>query len=133
MKKAISCFLALAVLLTFLPAPAAHAMPDTTGRLTEQVGVLQMLGVISGYPDGTFRPDASLTRAQFCKMAVVMLGKAEEIGLYKSYTIYPDVKSSHWAAGYINLAVKSLALIKGFPDEHSARRRRLHTGKPLRF
>ncbi len=48
----------------------------------------------------------ALTRAQFAKMAVVMLGKKGAVGQYQTYTIFPDVRADHWAAGYINLAVR---------------------------
>ena len=120
MKRIVSLLLTLTVLTSFAafaPAGASAAgMTDVTGGQALEISVLEMLGVISGYPDGTFRPNASLTRAQFCKMVVVLLGKEASSAPYKSYTIYPDVKSSYWASGYINLAVKSLGLIKGFPD-----------------
>jgi len=116
MKKAFSVFLCLAVALSALILPSAHALTDVGADLEQKIGVLQMLGVISGYPDGSFRPGKSLTRAEFCKMAVYLLGKQDEADLEKSFTIFPDVKSSHWACGYINLSVKKLKLITGFPD-----------------
>ena len=38
------------------------------------VEVLRMMGVLDGYGDGTYRPGNTLTRAQFCKMAVLAMG-----------------------------------------------------------
>lgn len=104
MKKSISILLLMAVLLT-MAVPAA-AFSDITDQTTQkEVAVLQMMGVINGTSDNTFSPGGTLTRAQFCKMAVIMMGRGEEEPLYRNRTIFPDVRSSHWARGYINLAV----------------------------
>ena len=65
-----------------------------------------MMGVISGVTPYSFDPNGSLTRAQFTKMAVIVQGRSDEVSSYKSFTIFPDVKSSHWASGYVNLAVR---------------------------
>jgi len=116
MKKTLSLFLSLVVVLSMLVLPSAHALTDVGAELEQKIGVLQMLGVINGYTDGTFKPDKVLTRAEFCKMAVYLLGKQDEAALEKSFTIFPDVKSSYWACGFINISVKKLKLITGFPD-----------------
>ncbi|MEA4814580.1 MAG: S-layer homology domain-containing protein [Oscillospiraceae bacterium] len=78
---------------------------------------LRIMGVLGGFEDGTFRPNSTLTRAQFCKMAVVLMGNADLVGQYKNYTIFPDVKASNWAAGYVNLAVRGTTkIIAGYAD-----------------
>jgi hypothetical protein len=61
-------------------------------------------------------PGNTLTRAQFCKMAVYALNAGSEVGQYRATTIFPDVKPSYWAAGYINLAAKGKSIIAGFAD-----------------
>ena len=54
-------------------------------------------------------PTGTLTRAQFCKMAVEAMGNGDRGGpATRNYTIFPDVKSSHWAAGYINRGRQAL-------------------------
>lgn len=104
MKKLTSLLLVLAVLLTMaVPAAAFSDVTDTTVR--KEVAVLQMMGVINGTSSEKFSPNGTLTRAQFCKMAVILLGRGEEEPLYRARTIFPDVRSAHWARGYINLAV----------------------------
>ena len=81
------------------------------------VEILRMMGVIDGMGGGLFQPDGKLTRAQFCKMAITMMGQAEAIGQYKDFTIFPDVRGTHWAAGYINLAVRGeTKLLSGYPS-----------------
>jgi hypothetical protein len=120
MKK--RCIAVLLVLAVYWGAGAdAHAaapvFPDITDADTaENVAVLQMLGVIDG-DGGLFKPGAALTRAAFCKMAVIIMGRADEEPLYRNRTIFPDVRSTHWARGYIGLAVTGEnKIISGFTD-----------------
>ena len=105
MKKFVSLLLVLAAVVA-MAVPAGAAFSDITDDQTQrEVAVLQMMGVINGTSDTTFSPNGTLTRAQFCKMAVVLMGRADEEPLYRTRTIFPDVRSTHWARGYINLAV----------------------------
>ncbi len=106
MKRTISVLLSLALLFTL--APAAGAFSDIQDLETAQeVAVLRMMGVIDGISEERFAPEATLTRAQFCKMAVIFKGDGEQEPLYRGRTIFPDVRSTHWARGYINLAVST--------------------------
>ena len=106
MKKKFLSLLLSAALVLAMVLPASAAFTDIQdSQLQKQVSVLQMLGVIGGTSACTFPPNGTLSRAQFCKMAVVLLGRENEEPLYRNRTIFPDVKSSHWARGYINLAV----------------------------
>lgn len=123
MKKFLALILSLAVFFSMAPALAVPAAAlgtfhdITDAQTAENVEVLRLMGVIDGVTDTSYQPNGSLTRAQFCKMAIVMMGKANLVGQYKSYTIFPDVRSSHWAAGYVNLAVKGEnKFISGYPD-----------------
>ena len=77
---------------------------------------LRLLGVLDGYGDGTFRPGTVLNRAQFCKMAVYAMNGSSELSRYRTVTIFPDVKPSHWAAAYINMAAKGKDIISGYAD-----------------
>ena len=72
--------------------------------VAEAAEVLRLLGVVDGTGDGTFNPGASLTRAEFCKLAVVLLGRQDEEPGQRNRTIYLDVGPRHWARGYVNLA-----------------------------
>lgn len=116
------CTAILLILLVFLSSVwGAHAatpvFPDISDADTaKNVTVLQMLGVIDG-DGGLFKPEGRLTRAEFCKMAVIIMGRAGEEPLYRNRTIFPDVRPSHWARGYIGLAVTGEnKIISGFPD-----------------
>nr|WP_325212895.1 S-layer homology domain-containing protein [uncultured Oscillibacter sp.] len=122
MKKRILSLLLLAAMaasLLVLPAqaaPPANRFYDLGGDAYASVESLRLMGVMDGYSDGNFRPYGQLTRAQFCKMVVCALNAEDELGLYRTVTVYPDVKPSHWAAAYINMASKGKKAISGFSD-----------------
>ena len=116
MKKVL-CLLIATVMCLSLLAPVSGAVFDDIAdpELQASVSLLQNLGLISGYPDGSFRPGGSLTRAEFCTMAVMLSG-VQDISAYEGFTIFPDVRANHWARGYINAAVRALRVVTGFPD-----------------
>jgi hypothetical protein len=67
---------------------------------------------ISGYPDGSFRPNALVTRAQFAKMVVL----AMQWSLVTPATpTFSDVPAGFWAYSYIETA-SSHGAIGGYPD-----------------
>lgn len=123
-KRIVSALLALCLLASLgtvsalaAGTNAARTFSDVTDLDTAaEIETLQLLGVLDGYQDGSFRPSGTLTRAQFCKMAVYAMGCGRELGKYSTVTVFPDVKPSHWASSYINLASKGKAIILGFAD-----------------
>ena len=122
-KRLASLALAMVLALGLVPymAPEVSAIggfSDVTDMTTAQnVEVLQMMGVVDGMSSGVFNPMGTLTRAQFCKMAVEAMGQGDRANIYQNYTIFPDVKPGYWAAGYVNLAVRSdPKLISGYAD-----------------
>ena len=100
----------MAVSLLVLPASAAETVTfsDVQDRDTAvAVETLRLMGVLDGYQDGSFRPETPLNRAQFCKMVTYATNRQDRLGLYRTVTVFPDVKPSHWAAAYINLASRT--------------------------
>lgn len=119
-KRILTWLLAISMLGSLLTVPAGAAavtkFSDVSDSYTATaVESLRLMGVLDGYGDGTFRPDTVLNRAQFCKMAVYAMDGSGELGLYSTVTIFPDVKPSHWASAYINMASKK-GIISGFAD-----------------
>lgn len=118
MKKRFICILLVSLMAI---APTSAAFSDISdSRVAQTASVLSALGIMEGTGENTFSPDTALTRAQFCKLAVTALGFSD-VSAYGSYTIFPDVKSTHWAAQYINAAVrhpdlKEQAIIRGYAD-----------------
>ena len=119
-KRILTWLLAISMLGSLLTVPAGAAavtkFSDVSDSYTATaVESLRLMGVLDGYGDGTFRPDTILNRAQFCKMAVYAMDGSGELGRYSTVTIFPDVKPSHWASAYINMASKK-GIISGFAD-----------------
>lgn len=114
-------FVSLVLVLLFVFSPASAAFSDISdSKLAQTASVLDALGIMQGVGNNRFDPSSSLTRAQFCKLAVTALGFSD-VSAYGSYTIFPDVKNTHWAAQYINAAVrhpelKDQAIIRGYAD-----------------
>ena len=78
LKKVISAVAALAMSASTFTALAA-TFPDVPedASYAQAVQELSALDVISGYDDGTFKPDELVTRAQMAKMIVDALGERE--------------------------------------------------------
>ncbi len=116
LKKLFAVIVTIAMIATFAIPAFAAAPADVKGTDYEgAVTRLVALGVITGYPDGTFGPKDSITRAQFAAVVVRALGYEEVATASKGTTKFSDVAANHWASGYINLAV-SLGIIKGNPN-----------------
>lgn len=118
-KKALSLLLALTMALGLcaVRASALGVFPDVSDAETaKNVEILYALGVINGDGAGNFNPDKTLSRAEFTKMAVELVGEGDDVATYRTTTIFPDLRASHWAAGHVNLAVRKLRLINGLPD-----------------
>lgn len=76
------------------------------------ISILAMDNIITGYPDGTFKPAGNITRAEMCTLLMKTLASTEEFG---SVTPFTDVDEGHWAAPYIVQAAE-LGIVKGYPD-----------------
>lgn len=76
------------------------------------IGAVSAAGIIHGYPDGTFRPNESVTRAEMAKL-VAMAMKLP--GLPAGGDSFQDVPPSHWAAPAIYELVND-GVLQGFPN-----------------
>lgn len=78
----------------------------------QTVSTLASMGILKGYEDGTFRPNASITRAEFAAIATRFF---EETGATYEPGTFTDVTGDEWFAGAIMDAV-NLGLIGGYED-----------------
>ena len=114
-------FISLCLTLALAAAPAGAVFSDiSSGSLQQTASVLNSLGIMQGAGNSRFEPGRSLTRAEFCKLAVTAMG-IDDASPYASYTIFPDVHASHWAARYVNAALrhpefKDNYIIRGYAD-----------------
>ncbi len=87
----------------FSDVPSSYWAGDIIFRLNS-------LGYISGYPDGTFRPDTSITRAEFATVLV----KAFKLPVTTG-KIFGDT-NNHWAVNYIATAYAA-GIATGYNDD----------------
>ena len=73
------------------------------------VSTLSSMGIITGYPDGTFRPNAAITRAEFAAIAARFDSNGD-----KTTAKFSDI-ATHWAKDEISIAANH-GWIKGYED-----------------
>lgn len=79
------------------------------------VGYLEKYNIISGYKDGTFRPDESITRAEFVTIAVRYYSLFNEVKSVLNTTKYNDLSNNYWAIKNISYAT-SEKWLNGYSD-----------------
>lgn len=106
-------------------AKALYLEQMTTTELTDiestpakgYIAALVNDGIVNGFPDKTFRPSNTLTRAQVVTMLTRALGLEErdnQINMY-SFASYLDLNEEHWANDYVKFATE-LEILDGYPD-----------------
>ncbi|MCD8025232.1 MAG: S-layer homology domain-containing protein [Candidatus Gastranaerophilales bacterium] len=114
MRK-IFILIALFLGITFLPARAVEEFPDVGPDYWSYDAIMYFKdkNVLSGYPDGYYRPDQKVTRAEFATILTKALGLRNLDSI--TFTSYKDVDSSYWA--YYDIMLGSYYdLVHGTPE-----------------
>ena len=110
-----STWAVMANLETFPDVPATYWAFQDISELTAR-------GAISGYPDGTFKPGAPVTRAEFLKLVLGAVGVQPAVG---SRSTFSDVSPKAWYAGVIDAAAHAGILMgdhgKALPNQPISR------------
>ena len=137
-KKHISCAVAAALALTCaapaVPASAASYRDTNRTNYEKAVDALSDAGIINGYPDGTFRPENSISRAEISKiLSSVILNDYNEENAEKAddKTVHADIRDSalmtgngaafkdvdhtNWSAPYIGVS-STCGIVTGYTD-----------------
>jgi len=121
MKKFLSLVLALVMTMSLVTIGAgATDYSDLTDKsdvqYTEAVAVLNKLGIITGYEDGSFKPTGALTRGAAAKIIVsLMIGSEAASNLTVAAAPYKDVTTTNTFAGVISYC-KTAGYINGYSD-----------------
>lgn len=123
MRKVLSFVLVLSLVLgSFSMAFAAPSGSVTIPEFSDvekgtvaadAITVLTALGVVTGYPDGTYKPAQAVNRAEMAKLIISVLGL--ESAASAASTNFTDMSGYGWASGYVGYA-QSLGIIKGYGD-----------------
>lgn len=117
MKRFVSFFMITILTLGTIFSVCAAPFSDVqdTDYFAPAASLLKEFGVLDGYPDGTFKPQNSITRAEMAAIVCRLIAKDEEAALLTGETEFLDVPNEHWATGYINYA-SSTGIINGDGD-----------------
>lgn len=96
-----------------LNAFAAFSDVSSSHPNVEAITYVQAEGIVNGYPDGTFRPDQTINRAEFLKIVVHALVGQEP--LEHAGTCFSDVASGVWFYPYVCYAQR-MEFVGGYPD-----------------
>ena len=122
-KKILSLVLTLVMITASFSMAFAAVPSDVVGTPVEAaVTRLGDLGVILGYPDGTFRPFENITRSEFAVVATKAKGFGQLAISSQGPTNFGDVVANGWSSGYINVAEQ-----KGLISGMGSTRRRTFT------
>ena len=120
-SKRLLCTMLVAVFtlvnVAVMPTFAAFTDLTTENNAYEAVNVLNKLGVINGYDDGSFKPDNNVTRAEFTAMLLRTRGMGNVGSTSLENPPFPDVTTSDvsWAIGNIRTA-REMNIINGYDD-----------------
>jgi hypothetical protein len=92
---------------SFSDVPERHPAFEAIENLKER-------GIISGYPDGKFRPNNNVNRAEALKLIVAPIILDEQLSEY-STSSYEDVPNTSWFFPYTERAFRNLKIIDGPP------------------
>ena len=104
-RKVLALILVVATLFSFVAMVSAKDADDYSDydkvSYAEAVDVLSAIGILDGYPDGTFRPTNTIKRYEMAKMIAVLSNAGDDVSdLYASACTFADAKND-WAASYI--------------------------------
>lgn len=95
--------------------PASGTFSDVPQTHPNYVAImyLKTQGILGGYEDGTFKPDALVNRAEALK--ILMMGNKVEVPETVLQASFSDYKTDDWFAKYVEQA-KTLGIVSGNPD-----------------
>ena len=94
-----------------VPAASSSAY-DKDNYYQKSLALCSSLGIISGYEDGSVKPDSKVTRAEMASIVLRMLAITSWTPYQNGFT---DVTTAHWAADQIQTA-QDAGIISGMGD-----------------
>ncbi len=133
MKKVISIFVAVTMIFSSITTAFATDFSDINGHWAEStINKWKDKEIITGYPDGTFKPDDPVTRAELAKI----LTEAFELKEKTSLEEYDDMDSSSWYYPYVQCSEKYIPvypLAENYPSNMPYIENQEHSGTTFGF
>lgn len=106
MRRLLNVFAVVSIFCLGMTSVLAKDYSDlsTSHWAYKQIEALSNEDIVVGYPDGTFKPDANVTRAEFATMVVKAVG--QENADLKEIIDFDDIANNYWAWNMIQRAVR---------------------------
>lgn len=114
--KKLSLFIVISLTFALISPFVQAAFTDVFPyhRNADAIEYVQSEGIVSGYEDGTYKPDRTINRAEFTKIVIeAQFDQTEIDGCKRVY--FPDVPAGQWFTKYVCIARKN-GIIQGYPD-----------------
>ncbi len=112
LKKVLALVVAMTMMLGTVGF-AAYTDVDAEADIYTAVSTLSSLNILTGYEDGSFKPEGDITRAEFCAVVCRALGFNQEAA--PTATAFTDVPAEHWASYYIS-TLADQKIVNGMGD-----------------
>ena len=122
MVKRISALILAVIISTAAVGSNVYASKNiftdiSDSEYAEEIEFLQDIGLISGYEDGSFKPNEYVARCEFAAIIIRVMGLGNAEALSDRKQIFNDVDSNHWAAGFVNAAYV-LGIVNGVGENN---------------
>ena len=114
LKKVIASICVIALMLSTVAFAANYSDVAENSAYYEAVETLSKLGIVTGYEDGSYKPEVTVTRAEMAALVARIQGY-DETAKANADTIFTDVPKAHWASGYVAQAANQ-GIINGYGD-----------------
>ena len=114
LKRVLALSLALAMVLSINVFAADFSDKNEFEAVTaEAIDMLVALEILAGFPDGSFQPNETITRAQAAKMIYVICNKGADDGAakYVGGNTFHDVEAGSWYEGYVEFCYTTGVII----------------------
>ena len=97
--------LAFVIMLGISISGSALTFTDVTDKTQygDAIESMVTLGLLKGYEDGSFKPQNTITRAEFAAVMTRAIGMEDMVGTSSSAGLFSDMEG-HWASGYVKIA-----------------------------
>ena len=120
LKKVLALVMAFAMVFTMMATAGAAYTDQADIEATEAVEMLNAIGVMTGDPDGSFRPNDTITRAEACRMIYTIRTNSDDASAYADMqTTFKDVPADAWYAGYVKHC-QAAGIVSGTKADGSA-------------
>lgn len=114
-KKLLCIVLTLALFAALMPAATAYTDISENDYCYDAAKRLGDLGIVSGYEDGSFHPNDTITRAEYARIIVSAMDKETDAKSTGLISTFADVPDGLWSAPYINY-VSAQNIVAGYSD-----------------